>query len=286
MKIAAIFFLMSHRAENTISDAIDYIAAHWQDQPSLEFLAGRVGYDVTHFQKSFTRMVGISPKKLCQYMNMRHAREMLLQGYATLDAAYEAGLSGNGRLHDVFVTIEAATPGDVKARGAGMAIRYGFHSTPIGDLLIAETKKGLCWLGFRVDEDRAIPMTRLREYWPRADFVEDSPGTAETAQRILGIWRGTAAEKKLNLHLYGTNFQIQVWQALMKIPCGATVSYQTVAQAIGKPKASRAVGGAVGANPISLLIPCHRVIQQSGIIENYGWGTPRKKLILGLESQR
>lgn len=284
MKIAAIFFLMSHRAENTISDAIDYIAAHWQDQPSLEFLAGRVGYDVTHFQKSFTRMVGISPKKLCQYMNMRHAREMLLQGYATLDAAYEAGLSGNGRLHDVFVTIDAATPGDVKARGAGMTIRYGFHPTPIGDVLIAETEKGLCWLGFRVDEDRAIPMMRLREYWPRADFVEDISGTAETAQRILGIWRGTAAEKKLNLHLYGTNFQIQVWRALMKIPCGATVSYQTVAQAIGKPKASRAVGGAVGANPISLLIPCHRVIQQSGIIENYGWGTPRKKLILGLES--
>lgn len=274
---------MTRRTEHIISEAIDYIAAHWQDQPDLDLLARRAGYDVTHFQKSFTGMVGLSPKKLLRYMNARHARDMLLQGYPTLDAAYAAGLSGNGRLHDLFVTIESATPGEVKGRGAGMIIRYGFHPTPFGDVLIAETKKGLCWLGFIVDGDRAPAMQRMNEIWSRAQLVEDVQGTAATAQKILAVWNGKE-QSRLNLHLYGTNFQIQVWQALLKIPCGATVSYQTVARAIGKPKACRAVGSAIGANPISLLIPCHRVIQASGIIENYGWGTPRKKLILAMES--
>ncbi|MBI2235027.1 MAG: methylated-DNA--[protein]-cysteine S-methyltransferase [Micavibrio aeruginosavorus] len=266
-----------------ISEAIDYIAAHWQEQPDLEFLARRAGYDATHFQKSFTAMVGLSPKKLCQYMNARHARDLLLDGYSTLESAYAAGLSGNGRLFDLFVNVEAATPGEVQKKGRGLSVRYGFHPTPAGDILIAETERGICWLGFVVDEDRAVPMQRLREYWPQAQFIEDRGGTALSARRIVTVWRG-GDSPKLDLHLYGTNFQIQVWQALMKIPCGATVSYQTIAQALGKPKASRAVGSAVGANPISLLIPCHRVIQSSGIIENYGWGTPRKKLILGIEA--
>lgn len=275
-------YILPMTTQHAISEAIDYLAAHWQDQPALEFLAGRAGYDVTHFQKSFTKMVGLSPKKLLQYMNARHARDMLLQGYSTLDAAYAAGLSGNGRLHDLLVNVESATPGEVQRRGQGLVIRYGFHPTPMGEVLIAETEKGLCWLGYRVDDSRDVPMERLREYWPKATFTEDTDGTAKTARHILDVWRGSGKEK-LNLHFYGTNFQIQVWHALMKIPCGATVSYQSVAAAIGKPKACRAVGSAVGANPISLLIPCHRVIQSSGIIENYGWGTPRKKLILALE---
>lgn len=269
-------------SEQAISDAIDYIAAHWQDQPDLDFLARRAGYDVTHFQKSFTKMVGLSPKNLIRYMNAKYARDMLLQGYSTLDAAYMAGLSGNGRLHDLFVTLESATPGEVKARGAGMVIRYGFHPSPLGDVLIAETKKGLCWLGFVVDGDRDPALQRMDAIWSQAQLIEDVPGTAATAEKILRIWSGQGHEK-LNLHLYGTNFQIQVWQALLKIPCGATLSYQAVAESIGKTKACRAVGSAVGANPISLLIPCHRVIQASGIIENYGWGTPRKKLILAIE---
>lgn len=274
---------MSKTAEQAVSDAIDYIAANWQDQPDLEMLAKRAGYDPTHFQKSFTSMVGLSPKKLCQYMNARHAREMLLQGYSTLDAAYAAGLSGNGRLFDLFVNVEAATPGEVKKKGQGLVIRHGYHPTPAGEILVAETERGICWLGFVVDNDRDIPMQRLRKYWPLAKFAEDIAGTAMAAQRIVAIWRGGDVPK-LDLHLYGTNFQIQVWQAMLKIPCGGTVSYQALAQSIGKPAACRAVGSAVGANPISLLIPCHRVIQTSGIIENYGWGTPRKKLILALES--
>lgn len=268
--------------EQAVSEAIDYIAAHWRDQPDLDFLARRAGYDVTYFQKSFTAMVGLSPKKLVQCMNARHARDLLLEGYATLDAAYESGLSGNGRLFDLLVTVEAATPGEVQRKGRGLHIRYGYHPTPMGDILIAQTERGVCWLGFLVDGDRAVPFSRLHAYWPLAEFIEDPEITAETARRIVDLWRGR--EENLNIHLYGTNFQIQVWRALLKIPCGGTVSYKSIADHLGKPAASRAVGGAVGANPVSLLIPCHRVIQSSGIIENYGWGTPRKRLILGMES--
>lgn len=266
-----------------VSDAIDYIVAHWQDQPDLDALAQRAGYDPTHFQKTFSKMVGISPKKLGQYMHARHAREFLLEGYSTLEAAYAVGLSGNGRLFDLMVNVEAATPGDVQKKGQGLFIQYGFHPTPIGDILIAQTARGLCWLGFVMEGDRDVPLQRLHAYWPRAQFVEDMAATAVPAQRLMAMWRGETGPK-MNIHLYGTNFQIQVWQALLKIPCGGAVSYLDVANYIGKPKASRAVGGAVGANPISLLIPCHRVIQASGIIDNYGWGTPRKKLILAMEA--
>lgn len=274
---------MSKNPEQAVSDAIDYIVTHWQDQPDLDALAIQAGYEATHFQKLFTKMVGISPKKLVQFMNARHARDLLLTGYSTLDAAYESGLSGNGRLHDLLVSFDAATPGEVKRKGLGLDIHYGFHPTAMGDVLIAQTGRGLCWLGFVVGGDRKIPLERLFEYWPLAHFTDDPARTRETAAKIMRIWGG--AEEKLNLHLYGTNFQLQVWQALMRIPCGGAVSYQSIANYIGKPKASRAVGSAVGANPVSLLIPCHRVIQSTGIVENYGWGTPRKKLILALETQ-
>ncbi|MFN3828005.1 MAG: methylated-DNA--[protein]-cysteine S-methyltransferase [Micavibrio sp.] len=270
--------------EQVIADSIDYIVAHWQEHPDLEFLARRAGYDQAHFQKSFTRMVGLSPKKLIQYMSARHARDFLLEGYSTLDAAYAAGLSGNGRLFDLFVNVEAATPGEVQKKGAGLDITYGFHPTSLGEILIAQTPRGLCWLGFVVDDDRNIPLSRLFSYWPLAQFHEDTKATAPTAQKIMKAWHGED-QPRFNIHLYGTNFQIQVWQALLKIPCGGAVSYQDVACYINKPKASRAVGSAVGANPISLLIPCHRVIQSSGIVENYGWGTPRKRLILAQESR-
>ncbi len=276
---------MTNAADTVIAEAIDYLVDHATEQPGLERLARRAGYDPTHFQKLFTQKVGLSPKRLLQYINMRQAREMLLRGYPTLAAAYKAGLSGNGRLHDLFLSTEAATPGEVKARGAGLTIRYGFHPTVMGDVLVAQTARGLCWLGYVVDGDRKIPLRRLKEYWPRAKLIEDEAGTRPTARRIMDVWRGDPGREKLKLHLYGTNFQIQVWQALLKIPCGAAVSYQDVAIHIGRPTASRAVGGAVGANPIALLIPCHRVIQKSGIIENYGWGTPRKMLLLGLEAQ-
>ncbi len=275
---------MSQFAHDIIAQSIDYLAAHGSEQPDLDALAEKFGYEATHFQKLFKEKVGISPKRMLQFMNYKRARDFLLEGYPTLDAAYQAGLSSSGRLHDLFVSCEAATPGMVQQRGKGMSITYGYHPSPLGDILVGQSDAGVCWLGFVVDEDRAVPFKEMQRHWPNATYIEDARATATSSEHILRIWQGKGDRRqKLKLDLHGTNFQIQVWQALLKIPTGATVSYQDVADALGDPKASRAVGTAVGYNPISLLIPCHRVIQKSGIVENYEWGTPRKKFLLGLE---
>ncbi len=270
-----------------IAGAIDYLAAQPSGaMPDLDALAERFGYEPTHFQKLFKERVGISPKRMVQYLQYKCARDFLLEGYPTLEAAYQTGLSGSGRLHDLFVTIESATPGMVQKRGEGMTISCGYHSSPLGDILIGQTDVGVCWLGFVVDEDRSIPLKEMQRHWPKAQYVEDRSVTQRSADQILSIWQGKGDQARiLKLDLHGTNFQIQVWRALLKIPTGTTVSYQDVADALGAPTASRAVGTAVGYNPISLLIPCHRVIQKSGIVENYMWGSARKKIILGLESE-
>ncbi len=275
---------MNDFTDKIIAETIDWLVAHYTEQPDLDALARRAGYDPSHFQKLFREKVGISPKRLVQYMSLTHARDLLLQGVPTLEAAYGAGLSGNGRLHDLFVTIEAATPGEVQKRGQGLEIVYGFHPTPLGAMLVAQTARGVCYLGFLVDAERTRPLERMRAHFPRAAFNEDSSATAENAASILRIWqRQGDAKRRIILDLHGTNLQLQVWQALLKIPTGATVSYKDIATQLGRPSASRAVGNAVGANPVSLLIPCHRVIQATGIVNNYGWGSPRKKMILGLE---
>jgi AraC family transcriptional regulator of adaptative response/methylated-DNA-[protein]-cysteine methyltransferase len=267
-----------------LAEAIDYLVAHYQDQPDLDSLAVRFGYEPTYFQKIFKEHVGISPKRFVQFMSLRTARDFLLQGATTLDAAYAAGLSGTGRLHDLFVQCEAVTPGEVQKKGRGLTIRYGCHATPLGELFVAVTSRGVCWLSFQVDETQSQSLKRLKNHFPHAALVQDQAATEDATAQIMKIWRGQGDKtKKLSLDLYGTNFQLQVWQAMLKIPMGMTVSYMTLADALGKPTASRAVGGAVGANPVSLLIPCHRVIQQSGIIENYGWGSARKKALLGME---
>ena len=268
----------------TLTDAIDYLVAHYQEQPDLEAVAARYGYEPTYFQKIFRDYIGISPKRFVQFMSLKTAQDFLLKGANTLDAAYAAGLSGNGRLHDLFVQCEAMTPGEFQKRGKNVVIRYGFFPSPLGELMIAVTDRGVCWLGFRVDESRERSLARLHKQFPSAGFVADQAATAPAMEQIMKIWNGNGdAKKKLKLDLVGTNFQIQVWRAMLKIPMGVTISYMTLADSLGKPTASRAVGGAVGANPVSLLIPCHRVIQQSGIIENYGWGSPRKKALLGVE---
>ena len=266
-----------------IAQAIDYLVAHYQDQPELDDVAARFGYEPTYFLKLFQDHVGLSPKKFVQYLSMRSAKDFLLNGASTLDAAYQAGLSGNGRLHDLFVSCEAATPGEVKAKGRGMVIRYGFHPSVLGELMVAETERGICWLGFQVNESREAASARMKKQWANAEFIEDNSAAKKIADDILGIWGGVPGKQRLRLHLFGTNFQIQVWQAMLKIPAGTSISYQTICHAIDKPSACRAVGSAVGANPISLLIPCHRVIQSTGIIENYGWGSPRKKALLAAE---
>lgn len=276
---------MSTPQQQIIAEVIDHLVAHYQEQPRLEALAARAGYEATHFQKLFKDHVGISPKRLVQYMNMRQARELLSDGASALEASMAAGLSSTSRLHDLFVSCEGMTPGAVKMRGQGITISYGFHPTPLGELLVAQTDKGVCYLGFLVEQDRSAPEAGMRGHWPQAVFVHDDAVTSAAANKIMQIWRGCGdAGDKLKLDLYGTNFQLQVWQALLRIPVGETVTYQHIARQVCTEKASRAVGNAVGKNPISLLIPCHRVIRGSGIIDNYNWGSPRKKLILAMES--
>lgn len=267
-----------------IANAIDYIVAHHDAPPDLAFLAQRAGYETTYFQKLFKEKVGISPKRLQQYLTARHARDLLLKGHTLFDAAHDTGLSGTGRLHDLFVSIEGATPGEIKNRGAGISITYGFYPSAIGEILVAQTPRGVCYLGFLMEESRDIPVARMKAHFPAADFVVNDNAVAGSAGRIVNIWNGTESGK-LKLDLHGTNMQIQVWRALLQIPCGKIATYKDIAEDIGKPAASRAVGNAVGANPVSLLIPCHRVIRGTGIIDNYGWGSPRKKLILALESE-
>ncbi len=269
--------------EERIAQSIETIIRTYTDNPSLEDLSEQAGYSPAHFQKTFKEYVGISPKRMMQYMKMRHARDLLTDGHTTLEAAFDAGLSGNGRLHDLFVSCEGMSPGDVKGRGKGLVIHYGFAPTVLGEMMLAKTSKGVCWLGFLMKGSRDVPTQRMKAYWPHASFVEDDKSIAVEGRLINKIWSGETTQGKIQLDIYGTNFQIHVWKALLQIPMDGLRTYQQIGQNIGKPKAARAVGNAVGANPISLLIPCHRVIRASGIIDNYGWGSPRKKLLLAIE---
>lgn len=276
---------MTHNLD-VIAESIDYLVAHYQEQPDLDFLARRAGYESTYFQKLFKESVGISPKRLQQFMNARHARELLGAGYSTLDAAYETGLSSISRLHDLFVSVEGMTPGSVQKRGSGLQIIYGIYPCVLGNVIIAKTGKGVCWLGFMMDCSEDHCVERIRQHWPEASVARDDLAIQPETEKLMRIWAGQgSAHDKLKLDLYGTNFQLQVWQALLRIPCGKTLTYQNIANDMGRPKSSRAVGNAVGANPVSLLIPCHRVIRATGIIDNYGWGSPRKKLLLAMEAK-
>lgn len=292
--------LMSDVSENiteqVIAETIDYIVAQCDSGAdegigplALECLARRAGYESTYFQKIFREKVGISPKRLIQYMHIRHVRSLLADGASVMDAALQAGLSGTGRLHDLCVNCEAVRPGDLRYKGRGVRVWYGFHPTPLGEIMIGVTERGICYLGFLVGQSRDVPLQRMKQYLSQAEFTADQERTTPAAAQIIALWQGqegAAPRKKLMLDLHGTNLQIQVWQALLKIPPGYTQSYQEIAAFVGRPRAARAIGNAVGANPVSLLIPCHRVIRASGIIDNYGWGSPRKKLLLGLEQDR
>ncbi len=265
-----------------IADILDYMVAHEDKNLSLQQLSTRYAISPTAFQKQFHDYVGVSPKQLQRFMKQSKARDLLLEGYSTLDAAYQAGLSGNARLHDACVMVEAATPGELKAKGQGIQIFYDWHETPFGNILIGATHKGLCWLSFEYEGARDVSLQTLQKRLPHADLEKNANMTAGYALQINALWRGDINDK-IRLNLFGTNFQLQVWRALLKIPRGGSVSYGIIAEDVCTKKASRAVGSAVGANPISYIIPCHRVIQQSGIIENYAWGSPRKKVLLGLE---
>jgi len=264
-----------------IEKAIRYLEDHVYDQPGLEEVAEQVHLSPYHFQRLFTRWAGVSPKRFLQFLSLEHAKR-LLKSSTQLDAAYQAGLSSPSRLHDLFVTVDAVTPGQYKAMGSGLEIAYGVHPSPFGDCLLAVTGRGLCGLSFVDEASPESSLKDLQHRWPRARFLEDRARTAAMIRHIFG----SPEEQKrapLPLLLKGTNFQIKVWEALLRIPSGSVTSYHRLAGTIGKPAASRAVGSAVGANPIAYLIPCHRVILSTGAFGNYRYGTTRKKAILGWE---
>ena len=271
-----------------IERALDYLASNFESQPSLVEIASQVDLSEYHFQRLFTRRVGISPKKFLQYLTLDAAKQRLAASASVLDAAYDAGLSGPGRLHDLFVSVEAMTPGEYKKCGAGLVIRYGFHPClPFGECLIMETDRGICGFAFVTTVGRQAAYDDLAVRWPRATFISDDIATTYSAERIFtrheeGV--GPNAQP-LRLLLCGTQFQIKVWEALLTIPMGALTTYGDLAQRIGYKKgAARAVGTANGANSISYLIPCHRVIRRSGVIGGYHWGPGRKLALIGWEA--
>jgi AraC family transcriptional regulator of adaptative response/methylated-DNA-[protein]-cysteine methyltransferase len=266
-----------------IEHAIRYLDLHAVEQPNLAEMAASVNLSEFHFQRLFTRWVGISPKRFLQYLTKERAKSLLARSGDLLEVAYASGLSGPGRLHDLFVVCEAVTPGEFKQRGAGLEIRFGFHPTPFGECLLALTSRGISNLAFVTDSGRQIALAELEAAWPGATLRQDDAATRQPIEQIFNLLRGEPFHA-LGIYLHGTNFQIKVWEALMRVPAGSLVSYHDLAVYIGLPGAYRAVGSAVGRNPIPVLIPCHRVIRKSGEFGDYRWGTARKKAILGWET--
>ncbi len=265
-----------------IEQSIRFIDQHHLEQPSLKEIAESVSLSEYHFQRLFTRWVGISPKRFMQYLTKEHAKQLLEESADLLSASYAAGLSGPGRLHDLFVSYEAVTPGEYKHQGEGVEIHYGFHPSPFGELLVATTQRGISNLMFIMEGGREEALSALKAYWPASEVKEDQGATGEVAAEIMRLFQGRTP-KPLGLYLKGTNFQIKVWEALLRIPSGSIVSYEDIAVYIGMPGASRAVGNAVARNPIPVLIPCHRVIRKTGDFGDYRWGAFRKKAFLGWE---
>ena len=267
-----------------VAAAIRYLVDHYAEQPTLETVAAVAGLHPHHFQRVFKRWAGISPKRFAQYLTVEHAKDLLADDESVLGTALDVGLSGPGRLHDLFVACEAATPGDFKARGRDLEIRHGRHDTPFGPVVIGLTPRGVCWLGFAEGE----PAAAIAADWPAARLIADPAATGPVADQLFGIVpaTGPGPGPRLSLLLRGTNFQIKVWQALLTIPAGGVASYEDVARAIGRPTAVRAVARAVAGNPGAFLIPCHRVIRKSGALHNYRWGADRKRALLAWEAGR
>lgn len=267
-----------------IAQAIRFLEQNHLRQPSLEEVARSVYLSEFHFQRLFRRWVGISPKRFLQFLTVEHAKRRLDECRSVLDATYDAGLSSPGRLHDLFVTLEAVTPGEYKARGAGLRISWGVHDTPFGPALLAATERGLSALHFVDDADEAAAMVDdLRQRWSSATVTEDARATDPLAARIFAAEKSAAP---IPLFVQGTNHQVRVWEALLRVPAGAMVSYEQLATAAGKPDAVRAVAGAVARNQVGFVIPCHRVIRKLGVFGGYRWGTERKAAMLGWEAAR
>ncbi|WP_455586340.1 methylated-DNA--[protein]-cysteine S-methyltransferase [Bacteroides sp.] len=264
-----------------VADAIEYITRNYREQPSLFDVAEEVNMSAYHFQRLFTEWAGVSPKKFLQYISVNHAKKILKEGQGSLfDAAFETGLSGTGRLHELFVRIEGMTPGEYKIGGRGLTINYNFVKTHFGEILVASTSKGVCYMSFCDDREKSLE--ELGHHFPFAKFERRKDEFQARALAVFSMdWEDISEVK---LHLRGTEFQLKVWETLLKIPMGTLVTYGDIAHYLDSPKASRAVGTAVGDNPVAFLIPCHRVIRATGALGGYRWGLTRKTALIGWEA--
>ena len=268
-----------------IARAIAFIRHHHLTQPDLTAVAAHVGLSESHFQKLFTQWAGISPKRFLQYLTLEYAKSKIIETKTLLDLTTDVGLSSPGRLHDLFVALEAMSPGEYKAGGAGLVIHYDVYSTPFGNALLATTPRGICNLHFVETTDILNAQEVLQQSWPNAEIIGDRQITEPLCNAIFSSV-DTKDKKPLTLLVKGTNFQIQVWQALLQLPLGSLSTYKTTAEMIDRPQATRAVGTAIGKNPVGYLIPCHRVIRSSGELGGYRWGLDRKGALLGWEASR
>lgn len=265
--------------------ALAFMTGNWRDQPSLDEVAAHLGLSATHLNHIFRRWAGITPKAFLQALTLDHARALLRANASLLDTALEVGLSGPGRLHDLFVTHEAMSPGEWKAKGAGLTLAYGFHPSPFGEAIVVTTPRGLAGLGFVDGADRPAALADMTRRWPNAHFQPDQVATADAARQAFdpSAWQ---SGQPLRVVFIGSDFEVRVWETLLRIPMGAAIAYSSIASHIGKPKAARAVGAAVGRNPISFVVPCHRVIGSTGALTGYHWGLTRKQAMLGWEAAR
>jgi AraC family transcriptional regulator, regulatory protein of adaptative response / methylated-DNA-[protein]-cysteine methyltransferase len=265
-----------------IEKAIIYLKQNFKEQPSLDEVARQVYLSPFHFQKLFTNWAGVSPKKFLQFISVEYAKDLLKQNMPLADVSFETGLSSTGRLHDLFIGIEGMTPGEFKQGGEALQINYSFAETPFGNIIIASTTKGICKLAF-VDDDKS-GIADLQQFYPNATLTQKTDLIQQDALRFFaGDWSDL---KKIKLHLKGTAFQLKVWQSLLRVPFGHLSTYASIAADINSPTAARAVGTAIGSNPVAFLIPCHRVIKSTGIIGEYHWGSNRKTSMLGWEAAR
>lgn len=265
--------------------AVAFISEHWRSQPDVEAIAHACGVTPDELHHLFRRWAGLTPKEFVAAITLDHARRLLRDRASVLDAAYAVGLSGPGRLHDLFVTHEAMSPGEWKAGGEGLTLAYGFHPSPFGDALMVATQRGLAGLAFADPDEKARSLDDMQQRWPRAQFREDAARAAGLARRIFDpkLWR---QDRPLRVMMIGTDFEVRVWETLLKIPMGRVTTYSDIATKIRAPKAARAVGAAVGKNPIAFVVPCHRVIGKGGDLTGYHWGLTRKRAMLGWEAGR
>lgn len=263
-----------------IKEAILYISKNYKNQPGLEEISAHVQVSPSHFQRMFTEWAGISPKKFLQYISIGHAKKILKENQATLfDTAFEIGLSGTGRLHDLFITIEGMTPGEYKNGGESLTIHYSDAESPFGKIWIASTNKGICYMAFA--DNKELAETEMKALFPNASYLRETDGFQQNALQVFALdWKNP---EQIRLHVKGTDFQLKVWETLLKVPMGQLTTYGEIAKRLDNPKACRAVGSAVGDNPVAFLIPCHRVIQSTGSFGQYHWGSDRKTAMIGWE---